>query len=85
MCMALKTILRYLSGRNAGEPPPTLFEYFPDNAIIFVDESHVTIPQLNGMYKGDQYQERAHLAEYGFRLPSCMDNRPLKFEEWDMQ
>ena len=73
---------RFLSGRNKGEPPPTLFEYFPDNTIIFVDESHVTVPQLNGMYKGDHTRKKT-LAEYGFRLPSCMDNRPLKFEEWD--
>ena len=71
-----------LSGRKKGEPPPTLFEYFPDNTIVFVDESHVTVPQLNGMYKGDHTRKRT-LSEYGFRLPSCMDNRPLKFEEWD--
>jgi excinuclease ABC subunit B len=82
-CNGIENYSRYLSGRNAGEPPPTLFEYFPDNAIIFVDESHVTIPQLNGMYKGDRTR-KSTLAEYGFRLPSCMDNRPLKFEEWDM-
>src|SRR5262249_2171734 len=65
-----------------GEPPPTLFEYVPDNALVFVDESHVTIPQLGGMYRGD-FRRKATLAEYGFRLPSCMDNRPLRFEEWD--
>ena len=74
---------RFLSGRKPGEPPPTLFEYFPDNTLIFVDECHVTVPQLNGMYKGDR-SRKSTLAEYGFRLPSCMDNRPLKFEEWDL-
>ncbi|HKS86738.1 MAG TPA: helicase-related protein, partial [Pseudolabrys sp.] len=73
---------RYLTGRRPGEPPPTLFEYVPDNALVFVDESHVTIPQLGGMYRGD-FRRKATLAEYGFRLPSCMDNRPLRFEEWD--
>src|SRR6056300_803387 len=82
-CAGIENYSRYLSGRKSGEPPPTLFEYFPDNAIIFVDESHVTVPQLNGMYKGDRTR-KSTLAEYGFRLPSCMDNRPLKFEEWDM-
>src|SRR6266436_1204085 len=70
------------AGRRTGEPPPTLFEYVPDNALVFVDESHVTIPQLGGMYRGD-FRRKATLAEYGFRLPSCMDNRPLRFEEWD--
>ena len=82
-CAGIENYSRFLSGRNPGEPPPTLFEYFPDNAIIFVDESHVTVPQLNGMYKGDR-SRKSTLAEYGFRLPSCMDNRPLKFEEWDL-
>ena len=82
-CAGIENYSRFLSGRKAGEPPPTLFEYFPDNTIIFVDESHVTVPQLNGMYKGDRTR-KSTLAEYGFRLPSCMDNRPLKFEEWDM-
>ena len=82
-CAGIENYSRFLSGRKAGEPPPTLFEYFPDNAIIFVDESHVTVPQLNGMYKGDRTR-KSTLAEYGFRLPSCMDNRPLKFEEWDL-
>ena len=81
-CSGIENYSRYLSGRKPGEPPPTLFEYFPDNSIIFVDESHVTVPQLNGMYKGDHTRKRT-LSEYGFRLPSCMDNRPLKFEEWD--
>ncbi len=81
-CAGIENYSRYLSGRKEGEPPPTLFEYFPDNTLIFVDESHVTIPQLNGMYKGDHSRKKT-LAEYGFRLPSCMDNRPLKFQEWD--
>jgi len=82
-CAGIENYSRFLTGRNPGEPPPTLFEYFPDNTLIFVDESHVTVPQLNGMYKGDR-SRKSTLAEYGFRLPSCMDNRPLKFEEWDM-
>ena len=81
-CAGIENYSRFLSGRKRGEPPPTLFEYFPDNTIVFVDESHVTVPQLNGMYKGD-HTRKSTLAEYGFRLPSCMDNRPLKFEEWD--
>ena len=82
-CAGIENYSRFLSGRKPGEPPPTLFEYFPDNTLIFVDESHVTVPQLNGMYKGDR-SRKSTLAEYGFRLPSCMDNRPLKFEEWDL-
>ncbi len=82
-CAGIENYSRFLSGRKPGEPPPTLFEYFPDNALIFVDESHVTVPQLNGMFKGDR-SRKSTLAEYGFRLPSCMDNRPLKFEEWDL-
>jgi len=81
-CAGIENYSRFLSGRKPGEPPPTLFEYFPDNTLIFVDESHVTVPQLNGMYKGDR-SRKSTLAEYGFRLPSCMDNRPLKFQEWD--
>ena len=81
-CAGIENYSRFLTGRNPGEPPPTLFEYFPDNTLIFVDESHVTVPQLNGMYKGD-YTRKKTLSEYGFRLPSCMDNRPLKFEEWN--
>jgi excinuclease ABC subunit B len=81
-CAGIENYSRYLTGRRAGEPPPTLFEYVPDNALVFVDESHVTIPQLGGMYRGD-FRRKATLAEYGFRLPSCMDNRPLRFEEWD--
>ncbi|AYG59410.1 excinuclease ABC subunit UvrB [Rhizobium jaguaris] len=81
-CQGIENYSRYLTGRNPGEPPPTLFEYIPDNAIIFIDESHVTVPQIGGMYRGD-FRRKATLAEYGFRLPSCMDNRPLRFEEWD--
>ena len=82
-CAGIENYSRYLTGRKPGEPPPTLFEYLPDNALVFVDESHVTIPQIGGMYRGD-FRRKATLAEYGFRLPSCMDNRPLRFEEWDM-
>tara|TARA_B100001027_G_scaffold62192_1_gene41969 strand:+ start:3058 stop:5112 length:2055 start_codon:yes stop_codon:yes gene_type:complete len=82
-CPGIENYSRYLSGRNPGEPPPTLFEYLPDNALLFVDESHVTVPQLEGMYKGDR-SRKTTLSEYGFRLPSCLDNRPLKFEEWEM-
>ncbi|WP_370322502.1 excinuclease ABC subunit UvrB, partial [Oricola sp.] len=81
-CAGIENYSRYLTGRNPGEPPPTLFEYVPDDAIVFIDESHVTIPQIGGMYRGD-FRRKATLAEYGFRLPSCMDNRPLRFEEWD--
>jgi len=81
-CAGIENYSRYLTGRNPGDPPPTLFEYIPDNALIFIDESHVTIPQIGGMYRGD-FRRKATLAEYGFRLPSCMDNRPLRFEEWD--
>ena len=81
-CNGIENYSRYLTGRKPGEPPPTLFEYLPDNAIVFTDESHVTIPQIGGMYRGD-FRRKATLAEYGFRLPSCMDNRPLRFEEWD--
>lgn len=81
-CAGIENYSRYLTGRQPGEPPPTMFEYIPDNAIVFTDESHVTIPQIGGMYRGD-FRRKATLAEYGFRLPSCMDNRPLRFEEWD--
>jgi excinuclease ABC subunit B len=81
-CAGIENYSRYLTGRKAGEPPPTLFEYLPQDALVFVDESHVTIPQLGGMFRGD-YNRKSTLAEYGFRLPSCVDNRPLKFEEWD--
>jgi excinuclease ABC subunit B len=81
-CAGIENYSRYLTGRRPGEPPPTLFEYVPDNALVFVDESHVTVSQLGGMYRGD-FRRKATLAEYGFRLPSCMDNRPLRFEEWD--
>src|ERR1043166_4886074 len=82
-CAGIENYSRWLTGRKPGEPPPTLFEYLPDEALVFVDESHVTVPQIGGMYRGD-YRRKATLAEYGFRLPSCIDNRPLKFEEWDM-
>ncbi|HWB45627.1 MAG TPA: DEAD/DEAH box helicase family protein, partial [Hyphomicrobiaceae bacterium] len=81
-CAGIENYSRYLTGRQPGEPPPTLFEYLPDNALVFVDESHVTVPQIGGMFRGD-YRRKATLAEYGFRLPSCMDNRPLRFEEWN--
>ena len=82
-CAGIENYSRYLTGRKPGEPPPTLFEYLPDNALVFVDESHVTVPQIGAMYRGD-FRRKATLAEYGFRLPSCMDNRPLRFEEWDI-
>ncbi len=81
-CNGIENYSRFLTGRSPGEPPPTLFEYIPDNAIVFADESHVSVPQIGGMYKGD-YRRKFTLSEHGFRLPSCMDNRPLKFEEWD--
>jgi len=81
-CAGIENYSRYLTGRRPGEPPPTFFEYIPDNAMLFVDESHQTVPQLGAMYKGD-YSRKFNLAEYGFRLPSCLDNRPLKFEEWE--
>ena len=81
-CAGIENYSRYLTGRRPGEPPPTLFEYLPDEALVFADESHVTIPQIGGMYRGD-FRRKATLAEYGFRLPSCMDNRPLRFEEWN--
>ena len=82
MCQGIENYSRYLSGRNPGEPPPTLFEYFPTDSILFIDESHVAIPQIGGMYRGDA-NRKSTLSEHGFRLPSCKDNRPLKFEEWD--
>jgi len=82
VCNGIENYSRYLTGRAPGEPPPTLFEFIPDNAIVFADESHVSVPQIGGMYKGD-FRRKFTLAEHGFRLPSCMDNRPLKFEEWD--
>ena len=81
-CTGIENYSRYLSGRKAGEPPPTLFDYIPANALVVVDESHVTIPQLGGMYKGDRSRKET-LVEYGFRLPSALDNRPLRFEEWE--
>ena len=81
-CAGIENYSRYLTGRNAGEPPPTLFEYLPDDALLIVDECHVTVPQIGGMFKGD-FNRKSTLAEFGFRLPSCIDNRPLKFEEWE--
>jgi excinuclease ABC subunit B len=81
-CAGIENYSRYLTGRNAGEPPPTLFEYLPADALLFADESHVSIPQIGGMFKGD-WHRKSTLSEYGFRLPSCTDNRPLKFEEWE--
>jgi excinuclease ABC subunit B len=82
VCAGIENYSRYLSGRGPGEPPPTLFEYLPENALLIIDESHVTVPQLGAMYKGD-FARKSTLSNYGFRLPSCMDNRPLKFEEWE--
>lgn len=81
-CAGIENYSRWLTGRAPGEPPPTFFEYIPDNALLFLDESHVTVGQIGGMYRGD-YRRKSTLAEYGFRLPSCIDNRPLKFDEWD--
>lgn len=81
-CKSIENYSRYLTGRRPGDPPPTLFEYLPPDALCIVDESHVTVPQIGGMYRGD-YARKSVLAEFGFRLPSCVDNRPLKFEEWE--
>ncbi len=81
-CSGIENYSRHLSGRAPGEPPPTLFEYLPENALLFIDESHVTIPQIRGMFKGDRSRKNT-LSDYGFRLPSCKDNRPLMFEEWE--
>ncbi|MEK9661932.1 MAG: excinuclease ABC subunit UvrB, partial [Alphaproteobacteria bacterium] len=81
-CAGIENYSRHLTGRAPGEPPPTLFEYLPPDALLFVDESHITVPQVGGMFKGD-FARKSTLAEFGFRLPSCVDNRPLKFEEWD--
>ena len=81
-CKGIENYSRYLTGRAPGEPPPTLFEYFPKDALLFIDESHISVPQIGGMYRGDR-NRKSTLADYGFRLPSCVDNRPLKFEEWD--
>ena len=82
ICAGIENYSRYLTGRKPGEPPPTLFEYLPKESLVFIDESHVTVPQLGGMYRGD-FNRKSTLAEHGFRLPSCIDNRPLKFEEWE--
>ena len=81
-CAGIENYSRYLTGREPGDPPPTLFEYLPENAFVIIDESHVTVPQIGGMFRGD-YKRKTTLADFGFRLPSCVDNRPLKFEEWD--
>jgi excinuclease ABC subunit B len=82
-CNGIENYSRYLTGRQPGEPPPTMFEYIPENALVFTDESHVTVPQLGGMFRGD-FNRKKTLSDFGFRLPSCMDNRPLRFEEWDV-
>jgi excinuclease ABC subunit B len=81
-CAGIENYSRYLTGRSEGQPPPTLFEFMPENSIVFVDESHVTVPQLGAMYKGD-LSRKENLSEFGFRLPSCKDNRPLNFQEWN--
>ncbi|HAO02030.1 MAG TPA: excinuclease ABC subunit B, partial [Halomonas sp.] len=81
-CNGIENYSRYLSGRAPGEPPPTFFDYLPDDALLFIDESHVSVPQVGGMYKGDRSRKET-LVEYGFRLPSALDNRPMKFEEWE--
>ncbi len=81
-CKGIENYSRYLTGRSEGEPPPTLFEYFPKDCLIFIDESHISVPQIGAMYRGDR-NRKSTLSDYGFRLPSCLDNRPLKFEEWD--
>ena len=81
-CTGIEYYSRHLSGRTEGEPPPTLFDYLPHNALVVVDESHVTIPQIGAMYKGDR-SRKENLVQYGFRLPSALDNRPLRFEEWE--
>ena len=81
-CKGIENYSRYLTGRAAGDPPPTLFEYLPDDALLFIDESHISVPQIGGMFRGDR-NRKSTLAQYGFRLPSCLDNRPLKFEEWN--
>ena len=81
-CTGIENYSRYLSGREEGEPPPCLFDYVPDNAILVIDESHVTVPQLGGMYRGDRSRKET-LVEYGFRLPSALDNRPLRYDEFE--
>src|SRR5690606_7292156 len=82
-CNGIENYSRYLSGRNPGEPPPTLFDYLPSDALLVIDESHVTIPQIGAMYKGDRSRKET-LVEYGFRLPSALDNRPMRFDEWEL-
>ena len=81
-CQGIENYSRYLSGRNEGEPPPCLLDYIPENTILFIDESHVTVPQIGGMYKGDRSRKQT-LVEYGFRLKSALDNRPLRFDEFE--
>ena len=81
-CKGIENYSRHLSGRNPGDPPPTLIDYLPDNALMIIDESHVTVPQIGGMYKGDR-SRKENLVDYGWRLPSALDNRPLKFEEFE--
>ena len=81
-CTGIENYSRYLSGRKPGEPPPTLFDYLPEDALVVIDESHVTVPQIGAMYKGDRSRKET-LVQYGFRLPSALDNRPLRFEEWE--
>src|SRR6202000_917527 len=82
-CAGIENYSRYLTGRGPGQPPPTLFKYLPDDTLVIIDESHVTVPQLGAMYRGD-FARKSTLSEFGFRLPSCIDNRPLKFEEWEI-
>ena len=81
-CPGIENYSRHLTGRPPGQPPPTLLDYFPNNSLFFIDESHVTVPQIGGMYRGDRSRKQT-LVEFGFRLPSALDNRPLNFEEWE--
>src|SRR5690606_29468751 len=81
-CSGIENYSRFLSGREAGQPPPTLFDYLPEDALLVIDESHVTVPQIGAMYRGDR-SRKENLVNYGFRLPSALDNRPLRFEEWE--
>ena len=82
VCNGIENYSRHLTGRKPGDPPPTLLDYFPDDFLLFMDESHIGVPQLRGMYRGDRSRKKT-LVEYGFRLPSALDNRPLRFEEWE--
>ena len=81
-CSGIENYSRFLSDRQPGEPPPTLYEYLPQDALVFIDESHVSLPQLGGMYRGDRSRKQT-LVDYGFRLPVALDNRPLRFDEWE--